>query len=151
MSGDTRHLARMAASGVMPTEADLDARFAAGNVIASLGFCPVCRAELPGVLTIGEPHEAEVFLPTRGPLHVETCAYFRLSDVARGMLADALALELSDRRGLALELMRASQRPRDPADAVPRSQACQLGYHHQCPGENTLGTSRCKCDCHGGA
>ena len=39
--------------------------------------------------------------------------------------------------------------PLDPRDRVPRSQACQLGYHHQCPGENTLGTSRCKCDCHG--
>lgn len=37
-----------------------------------------------------------------------------------------------------------ARQPRLP----PSSQACQLGYHHQCPGENTLGTSKCKCECH---
>ena len=35
-------------------------------------------------------------------------------------------------------------RPRRP----PMSQACQLGYHDRCHGENTLGTNKCKCVCH---
>jgi hypothetical protein len=32
------------------------------------------------------------------------------------------------------------------------SQACRVyGDHRNCPGENTLGTTRCQCACHRGA
>ena len=93
-------------AGLLPSQDEISARFAAGDMQPAREPCPLCKVVVSGLIFDGRGELASVFLPAQSVHHAATCEHFRQRAIGSGAasVAAATPAELEELSAAALEL-----------------------------------------------